>query len=518
MDSKKKAGDALRLFCQEFGVPERLTFDGSKEQSMKGTEFMKQIRLHGIDYHISEPNLHNQNPVEGVIRELRRKWYRIMVRKRVPQQFWDYGLRWVSETSSLTYSSAGRNISGGHIPLTQVTGETADISEYLDFSFYDPVWYKDNAGISPFEPGRWLGVSHRVGRLMTYHILTQRGTVISRSTVQRVPNLELQTSAVQKIFDSFDNNIHDKLKIIRKGYVGDKPNPDAWAELIEEDPDFREEFQKVYNDDTLPEADVRTPEVLEDTYINMEVALPRDSEGPEFARVTKRLRDANGIPIGTANDNPLLDTRIYEVEYLDGHKAALAANTIAENLFAQIDAEGNRFLHLDAIADHRVNGEEVKMPDAFITSHNGGKRRRETTKGWEILLQWKDGSTSWETLKDIKNTYPVQLAEYAIQKGISNEPAFAWWVPHVMKKKECIIAKVKSKYWSRTHKFGIRIPKDVEEAKRLDKENGNTLWWDAICKEMKNVRIAFEEYDDDISKLKDHQKINCHIIFDVKMG
>jgi len=87
-----------------------------------------------------------------------------------------------------------------------------------------------------------------------------------------------------------------------------------------------------------------------------------------------------------------------------------------------------------------------------------------------------------------------------------------------MKKKEHIISKVKSKYWSRTHNFGIRIPKDVEEAKRLDKENGNTLWWDAICKEIKNVRIAFEEYDNDISKLKDHQKINCHIIFDVKMG
>ena len=30
MDSKRKAGDALRMFCQEFGVPERLTFDGSK--------------------------------------------------------------------------------------------------------------------------------------------------------------------------------------------------------------------------------------------------------------------------------------------------------------------------------------------------------------------------------------------------------------------------------------------------------------------------------------------------------
>jgi hypothetical protein len=85
IDSKRKAGDALRLFCQEFGVPERLIFDGSKEQTGKGTQFMKQIRQHDIDYHICEPNMHNQNPVEGVIRELRRKWYRIMIRKRVPK-------------------------------------------------------------------------------------------------------------------------------------------------------------------------------------------------------------------------------------------------------------------------------------------------------------------------------------------------------------------------------------------------------------------------------------------------
>ena len=69
----------------------------------------------------------------------------------------------------------------------------------------------------------------------------------------------------------------------------------------------------------------------------MELVLPADDEGPEFARVTKRLRDANGIPIGTANDNPILDSRIYEVEYADGYKASLTANAIAENLFTQVD-------------------------------------------------------------------------------------------------------------------------------------------------------------------------------------
>ena len=59
MDSKRKAGDALGLFCQEFGVPEQLTFDSSKEQCGKGTQFMKQIRRHDINYHILEPDLHN---------------------------------------------------------------------------------------------------------------------------------------------------------------------------------------------------------------------------------------------------------------------------------------------------------------------------------------------------------------------------------------------------------------------------------------------------------------------------
>ena len=68
MDSKSKAGDGLNLLYQEFGVPDKLNFDGSKEQSCKGTIFMKEVHRQGIGYHISEPEIHNNNPVEGVIR------------------------------------------------------------------------------------------------------------------------------------------------------------------------------------------------------------------------------------------------------------------------------------------------------------------------------------------------------------------------------------------------------------------------------------------------------------------
>ena len=54
---------------------------------------------------------------------------------------------------------------------------------------------------------------------------------------------------------------------------------------------------------------------------------------------------------------------------------------------------------------------------------------------------------------------------------------------------------MKSKYWERTHKYGVCIPKNAKEAKLIDAENGNTLWQDGITMEMKNNRIAFQEYE-----------------------
>ena len=46
---------------------------------------MHQIRKNDIEYHVIEPERHNENPAEGVIREVRRKWYRTMIWDRVPK-------------------------------------------------------------------------------------------------------------------------------------------------------------------------------------------------------------------------------------------------------------------------------------------------------------------------------------------------------------------------------------------------------------------------------------------------
>jgi hypothetical protein len=520
MATKSDAGQALKTFIMELGVPEELTIDGSKEQTKPKTDFQKYCRRNDIKVTRTEPERPNQNPAEGVIREIRRRWFRTMIRKRVPRKLWDYGVRWTTQVMQRTSTQAGGL--RGICPLQDVTGETPDISEYLDFGFYDHVSYKENAGLGTAAIGRWLGVSHRVGGLMSYWVLTQTGTVISRTTVQRITNLDKETDEVKQSVNEFDVEVSRRFKEEEKDftYDGAKPNPEDWSEYLENDVEFQEEFDNIVNDPNVPEADDSfTPDVFGDTYLNMELAIPRDSDGPEFAKVTKRLRDKDGLPIGKANDNPILDTRMYQVEYSDGHKASLAANAIAENMFAQVDDEGNRHVLFKEIIDHRTDGSELKQQDAFITTRSGTKRRRETTKGYEILVQWKDGSTTWVALKDMKNSYPVQLAEYSIQRRIAGEPAFAWWVKHVLSKRNRIIGKLKAKYWVRTHKFGVKIPKSVEEAKRIDDENGDTLWWDAICKEMKNVRPAFEVWEKPISELPPgYQKITGHMVFDVKMG
>jgi hypothetical protein len=90
----------------------------------------------------------------------------------------------------------------------------------------------------------------------------------------------------------------------------------------------------------------------------------------------------------------------------------------------------------------------------------------------------------------MKESYPVQVSEYAFAQDIHERPAFAWWTKHVLKKRDRIIAAVNKRYHKKTHKFGFEIPKSVRRALEIDKENGNTLWGDAIEKEMINVRIA----------------------------
>ena len=130
-------------------------------------------------------------------------------------------------------------------------------------------------------------------------------------------------------------------------------------------------------------------------------------------------------------------------------------------------------------------------------------------------------------LKYVKDSNPIELAEYAVANRIQEEPAFKWWVSETLLIRNRIIGKVESRYWKTSHKNGIKLPHSVQEALQIDKETGTDFWWQAIQKEMKKVMIAFD-YDESVTpdqirdglakgKYVGFQEIKCHMIFDVKM-
>ena len=135
----------------------------------------------------------------------------------------------------------------------------------------------------------------------------------------------------------------------------------------------------------------------------------------------------NGNPIGLRNQNPLLDTRSYEVQLPDGSTETFGTNVISESIMSTVDDEGNMFAMIDEISDHRKLDSAMTEEQAWYTSKSGTRKRKPTTKGWEFLISWKDGTSSWVRLADLKESYPIEVSQYARDNGIIDEPAFAWW-------------------------------------------------------------------------------------------
>jgi hypothetical protein len=65
------------------------------------------------------------------------------------------------------------------------------------------------------------------------------------------------------------------------------------------------------------------------------------------------------------------------------------------------------------------------LPNDIYIALNARRHRRITTKGWELCVRWKDGSTSWKPLSDMEEAYLVQTAEFAIANKLEHQPAFA---------------------------------------------------------------------------------------------
>ena len=96
-------------------------------------------------------------------------------------------------------------------------------------------------------------------------------------------------------------------------------------------------------------------------------------------------------------------------------------------------------------------------------------------------------------MKGLNESNPVDIAEYVVSKKIYHEPAFKWWVPYTLRKRNRIIPKLQKKYWRKNCKFGIEVPSSIKRAYEIYEETHTDLWRKVIAKEMLKVKIAYVE-------------------------
>ncbi|KAI2499224.1 Reverse transcriptase (RNA-dependent DNA polymerase) [Fragilaria crotonensis] len=475
METKASANIAAALteFIDDVGIPYTLVCDLATEQTGKNTEVMKLIRRMHIKLRMAEKGrgITQNHRAEAEIREVKTKWKARMRSNQIPSRLWDYGLVYIAEIQSLLARGAD------HRPgLERVTGHTVDISDWLDFDIFERVWYWNQRKMDMTDEqaciGHWLACrSHCVlGSDMTYWILTESGKVIARSTVQHITVADMATDEMQARVRTFDSNLADRL------------NDDTFTVFS---PDHA--FYLQDDDDGDPPRNPHSipPDAEYGDMMQNDKLEADDTDNGETvpAKVVKRARDIDGNPIG------------------------------------------RRQAVLQEITDHRRDKTAIHITNGYTTTKRGRRIPKTTTKGWQLSCQWRNGTSDWVALKHLKDSNPIQLAEYAVANRLQEEPAFKWWVSNTLRTRNRIIAKVKRRYWMTNYKYGIRLPHSVQEALQINKETGTDFWWQAIQKEMKKVMVAFE-YDDQVTpeqvrndpdKYVGFQEIKCHMIFDVKM-
>eukprot|EP00957_Ditylum_brightwellii_P166217 12653716-Ditylum_brightwellii.AAC.1 len=214
-------------------------------------------------------------------------------------------------------------------------GETPDISEWLDLSFYDPVWYW---GVSKEDPKRvntswWLEVSHQVGSNMYYWILKENRQVIAQTTIQHITNNDLFKGKIAKKLNDFDANRN--------------------ATADDQELSLNIDDNVLQDIDDMLDGDNSTNNAFAQM-LNAQVMMP--NEGNQIIwTVVNHLKNSKGEPIGTRTNNPFTDSMLYEVQMTDDSSCKLTYNAIAQNTFAQCDLGGHHHQLVKEVLDYHIN-------------------------------------------------------------------------------------------------------------------------------------------------------------------
>ena len=212
----------------------------------------------------------------------------------------------------------------------------------VGLDFYNHLWWLNKKHPSTTNDntilGRWLGISHKIGRDICYWVLTRLGKVITRTMVQNVIHTNLIDPDMKQRIEIFDEELEKRLDHTK--FVDD-----SGTDLYIDDVDRYNEVAHGYGCNTQSDeaygemmAD-KSPEQYDiddttcDKYIGAEVIIDATGKYPRKATFRRCDEELDGEKVGTYHWNQLMDTREYELEYDNGTHDCYFANVIADDLY-----------------------------------------------------------------------------------------------------------------------------------------------------------------------------------------
>ena len=499
--STKQFINTLSDNIRKRGAMDTLISDGGKyEISKRVTDLLRSLFIK--DYQ-SEPYHQHQNKAENRFGLAKRYTNTVMNTSGCPACCWLLCLQYTCVVLNHLASPTLQGI----CPVQALEGTTPDISFLLHFSFYEPIYYRIDSSepdlnfpsSSNEKKGYWVGFADNQGDSLTWRILTEdTQKIIIRSGVRSA----LRTTTNQRLASSSGEGTTLPFPI---PYPQQSQLSLPLDPLDESNPTF-EHFVNSQSgedeDNPIPMTNIDIPNLLGRSFL-----LPPEDNGERHMAKIVDIDD---------HGQPLEDIKFKLKIHKDQAEEIMSYNQLMDYIQKGTDAEedpDSLFKFRDIVA-HQGPLESTD-PD-----HKGSR--------YNVMVEWESGEITYEPLALISKDDPITCAVYAKKHDLLDTTGWKHLKRYAKTSKRLIRAvkqsRIRQVRASARYQHGFQVPRDYNDAMRLDKENGNTHWQDAMDLELTQIH----EYKvfRDTGKAKFHngkvvtpdgfQKIRVHFVYAVK--
>ena len=481
MTTEKQIPETIEDTIRKTGAPVGIMSDQAKAEMHGRAKDL--LRMYEIDDRQSEAYYEHQNPVERKIQDVKKTMNSVMDRTGCEDRWW-----LLAALFTITLMCVLPN-ANGEIPKTVVTGQRVDVSKFMHYHFWQEVFVESHRKDQKEELARWVMPAENVGDELTYWVLLEKTEqLVTRSNVRAAkdplyPNLRLRPQTDESSLPS-NQSLNEP---IEHGTSGEPQNPEQKPRITSVQDQF--------------DVPVRLPKFSPEELIGLSYLHPLPDGQIVRAKIVKKIMDRDA-----ENHQRIKMLVAYDDDQIE---ELMSYNELCDMVEEQHEkeAEGDLFGFREVL-DH-AGPLRPNDPNYKGSSYN-------------VEVLWDDGTKTWEPLAVMISCDPATLAAYAKDNDMLNKPGWKQ-LKRIARRAKVLrrmlnASKRKQKYNEVKYKFGVRVPRNVKEAKWLDKINKNTLWKEAMDKEIGQLfeYKVFRSIGKGAKAPRGYQTIPLRMVFDVK--